>query len=187
MTYQNGAGHGSSHRDQRVGGRAARAQHRKPRFGGQRVGRGHHAPAGRHRFARLGAAGDFRGDGVGRLLGDGRAGRGCRARRGARSVLAPPRPVGSGWAVLRIGAPALQIPASRPRAAVRHGSVLAIEADMKDYVRPSGAPEVRAIDGLSDPNKPVLLLKPWHGNTLLFGLGHVPLRSTGSLVLMRRG
>ena len=49
---------------------------------------------------------------------------------------------------------------SRPRAAVRHGSVLAIEADMKDYVRPSGAPEVRAIDGLSDPNKPVLLYLP---------------------------
>ena len=49
---------------------------------------------------------------------------------------------------------------SRPRAAVRHGSVLAIEADMKDYVRPSGAPEVRAIAGLSDPNKPVLLYLP---------------------------
>ena len=49
---------------------------------------------------------------------------------------------------------------SRPRVAVRHGSVLAIEADMKDYVRPSGAPEVRAIDGLSDPNKPVLLYLP---------------------------
>ena len=49
---------------------------------------------------------------------------------------------------------------SRPRAAVRHGSVLAIEADMKDYVRPSGAPEVRAIDGLSDMNKPVLLYLP---------------------------
>ena len=49
---------------------------------------------------------------------------------------------------------------SRPRAAVRHGSVLAIEADIKDYVRPSGAPEVRAIDGLSDPNKPVLLYLP---------------------------
>ena len=49
---------------------------------------------------------------------------------------------------------------SRPRPAVRHGSVLAIEADMKDYVRPSGAPEVRAIDGLSDPNKPVLLYLP---------------------------
>ena len=49
---------------------------------------------------------------------------------------------------------------SRPRPAVRYGSVLAIEADMKDYVRPSGAPEVRAIDGLSDPNKPVLLYLP---------------------------
>ena len=49
---------------------------------------------------------------------------------------------------------------SRPRPAVRHGSVLAIEADMKDYVRPSGVPEVRAIDGLSDPNKPVLLYLP---------------------------
>ena len=50
--------------------------------------------------------------------------------------------------------------ASRQRPAVRHGSVLAIEADMKDYVRPSGAPEVRAVDGLSDLNKPVLLYLP---------------------------
>ena len=49
---------------------------------------------------------------------------------------------------------------SRQRPAVRHGSVLAIEADMKDYVRPRGAPEVRAIDGLSDLNKPVLLYLP---------------------------
>ena len=56
--------------------------------------------------------------------------------------------------------PGLTWRVSRPRAAVRHGSVLAIEADMKDYVRPSGAPEVRAIDGLSDPNKPVLLYLP---------------------------
>ena len=46
------------------------------------------------------------------------------------------------------------------RPAVRHGSVRLIEADMKDYVRPSGPPEVRAIDGLSDPNKPVLLYLP---------------------------
>ena len=49
---------------------------------------------------------------------------------------------------------------SRQRPAVRHASVLAIEADMKDYVRPRGAPEVRAIDGLSDLNKPVLLYLP---------------------------
>ena len=46
------------------------------------------------------------------------------------------------------------------RPAVRHGSVRLIEADMKDYVRPSGPPEVRAVDGLSDLNKPVLLYLP---------------------------